>query len=190
MAADTKPTDDELMQRVQGGDAGAFEDLVGRYRAAPRAFADRMTGDGAAAEDIVQETFVRVYEERGEYIAMGHFRAWIYTISRNLCHDRFREPTLLSFDPDMPLALLVGVASIDGRSWEPASDADRLDQVGRAAKGLPDAMWEAVELKYYHGLKIREIAQVLDCPPGTGKSRLHYALKQMARTLSAGQPEA
>ncbi len=128
---------------------------------------------------------MRVYEERRDYIPMGRFRAWIYTIARNLCCDRFREPRPVRFDLDMPLILWSGVDPTSAyASWQETAADERLAKIGQAAEQLPPLMREAVTLKYYHALKLKEIAQVQDCPVGTVKSRLHYALKRMARMVA------
>ncbi len=179
-------TDDELMRDFQGGDVGAFEELVRRYRARLYAFAESMTHDPGAADDVVQETLVTVFEQQADYIPMGRFRAWVYTIARNLCRDRFREPSPVRFSADMPLILWSGVARTRGAErWSQETErTERLERVGEAAGELPKPQREAVMLKYYHGLKLREIAEIQGCPLGTAKSRVHYGLKAIENIVS------
>jgi RNA polymerase sigma-70 factor (ECF subfamily) len=181
--------DDQWMREFQEGDVPAFEELLARWRGPLLALARSLTEDWATADDIVQETFVRVYEQRREYIPSGRFPSWICTIARNLCYDKLREPAPLALEPDMPLVLWLGAS---GGRPEPATESvadERLAQVERAAEKLPPPMREAVMLKYYHGLKIKEIAEIQDCPAGTVKSRLHYARKRMEELVSALNPD-
>ena len=179
-------SDDDLMRAFQSGDVEAFEKLVERWRGPLWAFASGMTSDPATVDDIVQETFVRIYEQHRDYIATGRFRPWIYTIARNLCRDRFRQPTVRSLDLDAPLILW---SRLDGTTRRARSEAgqdrgDRIGRIARAAEDLSEPMREVVLLKYYHGLKAKEIAEVAGCPVGTVKSRLHYALKRIERMVA------
>ena len=186
MTLEREKTDDDLMRKFQEGDVEAFEELLGRYQAPLAAFAEGLTGDPGGADDVVQETFVRVYEQRADYIPTGRFRAWIYTIARNLCRDRFRCPAPVPFNLDIPLVLWSGLKrrpETDG--WaERAERSDRLRKIGQAATQLADPQKEAVMLKYYHGLGVKEIAEVQGCPVGTVKSRLHYALRRIEQMVS------
>jgi len=179
-------TDDDLMAEFQGGSVAAFEELVRRYQARLTVYAETMTADGPAADDVAQETFVRVFEQRREYVASGHFRAWIYKIARNLCVDRFREPALFSLDVDVPLLLWSGLKRTEDVSEQlrKLEESEQLARLGREARRLPGPMRDVVLLRYYHGLKTREIADVIGCPVGTVKSRLHYALERLQRMVS------
>jgi RNA polymerase sigma-70 factor (ECF subfamily) len=184
---ETRPeSDDDLMRDFQAGNVEAFEELVGRYHAPLYAFADRFVGDRSAADDVVQEAFLRVYEERADYIASGHFRAWLYTIARNLCLDRLRRRDFLPLDLDMPLILWSGLRRTpEVEGWEEETERSmRLEAIGRAANELPARQREAVLLKYYHGLKVDEIAEVQECPAGTVKSRLHYGLRAIRKIVA------
>lgn len=186
MATGNERPDDELMRAFQNGEVDAFEALFERYRSPLSAFALGSTGEPATAEDVAQETFIRVYEQHKEYVPTGHFRAWIYTIARNLCCDRFREPVLVGLDLDIPLVLWSGHRrSEETARWkEKTEHSERMGRLGQGVDQLPPPMREVVTLKYYHGLKAREIAEVQDCPVGTVKSRLHYALKRLGEIIS------
>lgn len=179
-------SDDCLMQAFQGGDVDAFEELVRRYRGRLAAFAESQLHDPSAADDVVQETFLRVYQEHRDYIPRGRFRAWAYTIARNLCRDRFRALARRRYDPDMPLILLTGLAREGDGPDRDEEEEWRLERVRSAAAELPEPMRQVVQLKYYHGLTAREIAELQDCPVGTVKSRLHYALKRIGAVVQEG----
>jgi RNA polymerase sigma-70 factor (ECF subfamily) len=187
MSPTESASDDDLMRAFQEGDTPAFEELVRRYRARLAAFAQSHLRDASAADDVVQETFVRVYEEHRDYIPRGRFKAWVYTIARNLCCDRFRATARTTFDLDMPIILWTGLGQADGEPPAAEDEPDeRLTRIRAAADELPEPMRETVQLKYYHGLKAREIAQIQDCPLGTVKSRLHYALKRIGEAVTGG----
>lgn len=179
-------TDDDLMRALQSGDAGAFEMLVERYRHRLSAFVSGMAHDPATVDDVVQETFIRVYEGRGDYIPTGHFKAWAYTIARNLCMDRFRRPVVRSLDLNMPLVLWSWPGG--GADGQPADEwaarDEQLERIRKAAENLSGPMREVVRLKYYHGLKLKEIAEITGSPLGTVKSRLHHALKRIRKMIA------
>ena len=180
-------SDDDLMRAFQGGEVEAFEALVARYQKPLAVFVHSRTAESATTDDIVQETFIRVYEHHRDYIPSGRFRAWVYAIARNLCCDKSREPTFRSFDLDMPVLLWSGLRPVSHGPGidEGAGDSERLERVSQAAELLRPLMREAVILRYYHGLKLAEIAEVQDCPVGTVKSRLHYAVRRMKKSLSS-----
>ena len=87
---------------------------------------------------------------------------------------------------DMPLVLWRGLGRpSNAESWaRQKAEDEQLKQIDCAARQLPPLMWEAVALKFYHNLKLKEIAEIQNCPVGTVKSRLHYALKRMGDMVS------
>ena len=90
----TERSDEELMALFQEGDAGAFTILVRRYKDDLTNFAFRFVGDRAEAEDLVQETFVRVFRKKGLYTGVAKFSTWLYTIASNLAKSRLRRMAL------------------------------------------------------------------------------------------------
>src|SRR5437867_12262451 len=100
---DQEKTDEELLAEFQQGDAGAFERLLRRHRRPLYTFFVRMLGDRARAEDLAQETFLRIVKGSAQWEHRARFQTWLYTIARNLCvaasrRDRFRR----SQSPDGP----------------------------------------------------------------------------------------
>ena len=171
-------SDDDLMRAYQAGDVDAFEELVRRYRTRLTAFAAQRLGDRGLAEDFVQETFLRVWQGAGDYIPMGRFRAWLYTIARNLCTNSLAGARRhLGLTPDAPMILWTWELE---KPAEEGVEAEELHQrLEQAAATLPEKQRRAVMLRYYHGLSMGEIAEVEGCPAGTVKSRLHHALKRL-----------
>lgn len=181
-----KPSDDDLMRSVQAGDVDAFEALVSRYRAPLEVFLAQMLGDRDLAQDFAQEAFLRVYQEASEYIPMGRFRGWVYTIARNSCLNSIGSAKRhRALTPDAPLILWnwQKVATVPTDTEDERRIALRKETELAAAR-LPERQRRSVLLKYVHGLSISEIADVEDCPEGTVKSRLHYALRRLREKLA------
>ena len=181
-------TDEQAMWRVQTrDDQEAFAELVRRWHPPIRSLCIRMTGDEHQGEDLAQEAFVRVFAGRARFQQSRRFSTWLWRIAMNACHDeqrrvRRRAETPLEDD---------GVEEWEGpalTALEPAPDEhaasqDRADLVRRALQALPETHRAVVVLREYEGLKLREIAEVLDIPEGTVKSRLADALARLAARL-------
>ncbi|MCC6805720.1 MAG: sigma-70 family RNA polymerase sigma factor [Anaerolineae bacterium] len=167
--------DDEAVYRqMRQGDEAALAELVARYHTAVYRFLYRYTGDPALADDLAQEAFIRLVTYRGD--APVHFRAWIYTIATNLARDHFqsaayRHEQAVDFETDEPSA---------DDSLPESADVD----VTSALMSLPPAHREVIILRFYHDLKLDEIAAVTGAPLGTVKSRLFHALKRLKGFLA------
>ncbi len=160
------------MQRLQAGDEHAFADLLDRYRAPLFAFLSRRCGDSASAEDLFQETWLRVVRRRASFDPARRFSTWLFQIANNLCRDLHRRR---GTERRAREAMRDAARSEPLRA--PALDA-RLDARERLAR-LPDPLRAVIVLRYYQRMQEREIAEVLGIRPGTVKSRLHSALKKL-----------
>lgn len=183
-------TDEQAMWRLQhSGDGEAFATLMERWRGPIARLCTRMTGDAHRGEDLAQEAFLKLYSQRHQYRAEGRFSSFLWRIALNLCHDESRrnrrrsEVPLESEDEDQPghLDLLADDAP---SASEQVEDNERAQIVSRALLRLPEHYRSVVVLKHYHGLKLREIAEVLGIPDGTVKSRLSEGLQQLGRYLT------
>lgn len=160
--------DDVLMDLVCRGSSEAFRELVERWQAPLHQFFRLMGIDRSAAEDCLQETFLRLFAYRGRYRPRhGGFRAFIFRLGRNVSVDLFRRAgrSVAGASLESEPAVAAGAVGID----------DRLDCEWALAH-LPERLRAVVVLSIYEGLSYREIADVLDLPVGTIKSRMHYAL--------------
>jgi RNA polymerase sigma-70 factor (ECF subfamily) len=178
-------TDEQAMECVQASDdPEAFAELVRRWEAPVRALCVRMTGDERYGEDLAQETFVRVFASRARFEPGRKFSTWLWRIALNLCYNERRRRGVRAEQPldedgdDGPLL----------RAYEPGPDEQLIEQeqaalVRAALQNLPATHRAVVVLREYEGLKLREIAEVLDIPEGTAKSRLADALTQLSRRL-------
>lgn len=163
-------TDEALIAAVAAGDEGALEQLCRRYERRLHRFLSRYTG-GCDADDLYQETWLRAVRAAPRFDGSRRFSTWIFQIAVNLCRDWHRRRRT---DPAAP-ADIEELAGADGRSRvEAAIDARRL------LAALPEAQRSVVILRHYHGLSEADVAEILDCPRGTVKSRLHHAMARLS----------
>jgi len=173
-----EPTSENLLSRIADGDREAFEVLTRRFLRPIHAEALRVVGDAAAAEDVTQEVFVRIWRSADRFDAdRGSAAAWICTIARNRARDhvRVRRPIPVEELPEQ----LDESTGADGTQLR---DAEALD-VHAALSELAEPLRELIELAYWHGLSQSEIADRLRVPLGTVKTRTRRALAQLAELL-------
>lgn len=196
-------TDEELIRRCRREDLSALEELLSRYRNRLMAFIYSVVRDYHLAEDIFQETFLRVYREARGFREGSSFKTWLYTIALNLARDALRRSKRR---PEISLETEMG----SGREGEPGRVSDLIpgrepgprEEAGgreleeileRELSVLSEDHRRVIVLSRLNGLKYREIAEVLGIPSGTVRSRLHYALEQLRRGMESrgiGGPEA
>lgn len=182
-------SDEQAMWRVQqADDEAAFAQLVRRWEGPIQRLCERMTGDGHAAEDLAQETFVRVFARRKEYQAEGKFSTWLWRIALNLCYDELRrrqrrEKNFYAGEGGEPLSDPEAFTAADCAPDELLADRERSGLVRRALDQLPEIYRTVLVLRHYEDLKFREIAEVLGVPEGTVKSRMAEALAQFGQLL-------
>jgi RNA polymerase sigma-70 factor (ECF subfamily) len=181
------------MVRFQGGDRGAFAVLVRRHQGPLFNFALRHLGTSAAAEEVVQDAFVRVVRNAGDFKHAARFSTWLYTIARNLCVDEGRKRVHRRHASlDQPRAGAEG----DGRTLgeqtgdkaanveRSAAAAEIRARVADAVDGLPEEQREVFLMREVSGLPFKEIAEIVGVPENTIKSRMRYALERLQGALS------
>jgi len=170
-------TDGELIARVGEGDPGAFELLYHRYARPVFALALRHLGDRGRAEDAVQETFASIWRSAGSYRReRGPGAPWLYAVARNAIVDRRRslgEPPAETIEEDSGEAGPAERAESSWTAW----------RVHRALLELPEHERRLIELAYWGGLTQSEIAEFLNVPLGTVKTRTRSALTRLADLL-------
>lgn len=171
-------SDEDLMKQVRSGDRQAFDELMQRYQQPLLNFFQRM-GVIHDAEDMVQDTFVKLYQSRKRYKQTAGFKTFIYTIARRVSIDRHRKKMRrpeVEYDD--------ALETPHDLSRSPAGTAaDRID-VAEALLKLPETMRPVVILSVMEGLTMKEAAEVLGIPEGTVKSRLFHALKQLRNIIT------
>jgi RNA polymerase sigma-70 factor, ECF subfamily len=178
-------TDEEAMNRVQkDGDPRAFAALVERWEQPIQRLCARMTGDVTTGEDLKQETFARVFARRMTFEQrQARVSTWLWRIAINLCHDELRRrsarPVIVGDEDDISAELPDTLPSPDAN----AAQNEEAELLRRAVLRLPERYRSVVLLRHTEGLKLREIAAVLDLPEGTVASRLNQSLDLLARLL-------
>ncbi len=165
--------------RTAGGDPEALVGLMEEHRHRLFGYLLRIAGDRAAAEDLFQQTWLRVMEQIGRYDGRRRFEAWLFAIAHNLAIDYLRRKRPESLEesgadpPDRGASALE--ASIAG---------ERRAMVGAAMAKLPAVYRETVALRFEQDLKLEEIAAVLNTPLSTVKSRLRRGLEALRAELT------
>ena len=188
-------SDEQAMWRVKmEDDAEAFGQIVSRWQAPVRNLCTRMTGDLHKAEDLAQETFVRLYARRGDYEPSAKFSTYLWRVALNLCYDELRrkgrrKETSLDNDEGEKLIRLEEIAAPQELPGAILEANERAEQVKDAILKLPEIYRTVVVLRHYENLKFREIAEVLNVPEGTVKSRMADAMAQLADLLKPARAE-
>jgi RNA polymerase sigma-70 factor (ECF subfamily) len=172
-------TDAKLVENFRKGDIESFNRLVERWQQRIHRFAYRYFASHDEAMEITQKTFIRVYKKLNTLDDAEKFAAWIYRIANNLCLDETkragrRRSTSMETLPKHPVA--EGLASNPDQQVQ-RSELGSILQL--ALNQLPPEQRIVVIMKEYEGLKFREIADILDEPENTVKSRLYYGLKKL-----------
>jgi RNA polymerase sigma-70 factor, ECF subfamily len=176
-------TDHELVYAARDGDTLAFDSLFYRYRDGIFRLGLAITKDPSAAEEIVVDTFARAHRALARLEPDDSLRPWLYRVAVNLSYNRRpRKGVVLSSLDD---AVDEALANEDGSPSHVAEQAELRGLVLGAVEELGPKHRLVVVLHYLNGLNLAEIAEVVDCPIGTVKSRLHYALRRLRKHLAA-----
>lgn len=181
-------SDAELVQRMADGDVGALDVLYSRYARPVYSFALRIVGDGPLAEEVLQEAFLRAWQQAGRFeFARGSFASWLLSIAHNLAIDevrrRQRRPQRAdAVEIDDVLRLEVD----ESANVEEAAEATELRaRIGAVMARLPPPQRQVIELAYFEGLTQREIAALLDEPLGTIKTRMRLGMLKLKEYLAS-----
>jgi RNA polymerase sigma-70 factor (ECF subfamily) len=179
-------SDEELVTLSQEGDLDSFNQLVVRWERPIYALAYRVIGREEDARDVAQETFLRAFRALKGFKGQAKFSSWLYRITLNLCRDWIRREkrTPVSPTPEgIDIIELAGEAT-PSESMEELVGRRQLGRaVSKAMAMLPEDQRTAIILKEYHGLTFQEIAELLDCPLSTVKTRLYQGLTVVRRQL-------
>lgn len=182
------------MERAQCDDRVAFGVLMRRYERPLYNFVRRMIGSASDAEDLFQETFLRVYRHRSRYRAGKPFRPWLYRIATNLCKDHLRYRSHRRHASlDAPLGDEGGSLGdvVANGSADPLAKAEATETLARleaAVQALPVKHRTVFLMARYDGLSYEEIARTLRIPVGTVKSRMNKAVSILMDAVGRGAP--
>ena len=158
-----------LILELKQNNPEVVDQVVDRFSKPLFAFIMRMIDDQATAEDIFQDTWIRVIRNIGTFRGDCRFSTWLFQIALNLCRNQMRRKARRSF---------VGIEEASNLADDPGVDGMKILQaqkVRRLVASLPPKMREVIVLRYYHNKTDVEIAEVTGLPPGTVKSRIHRA---------------
>jgi RNA polymerase sigma-70 factor (ECF subfamily) len=173
-------SDQQLAARIRSGDGEALAQLVERYHGPLVGYLYRMTGGQAAlADDLCQETFVRVLKGITGYRGGSSVKTWLYSIATNLARDYFRSASTRRDRPLMDVERLPD----DGDLEHTVIDAQDAVLIVRALAELPEHQRETIVLRFYQDLSLADIAEVLNVPTGTVKSRLSLGLQRLKNSF-------
>jgi RNA polymerase sigma-70 factor (ECF subfamily) len=179
-------TDEQLIARFQSGDERAYIELVNRYRDRLINFVYPFLGDFEQAEDVVQETMLKLYEKKHYYREIAKFSTWIYTIARNLANTELRKKKRRK-------TTYISRMTNDDRQYDiPAVQADLnqnlqnefiRDRIYAAIKELPEHFKTVIILRDIQELSYDDISNIVGVPLGTVKSRINRARLQLQAEL-------
>jgi RNA polymerase sigma-70 factor (ECF subfamily) len=183
-------SDAEMMLRVKAGDDAAFDYLVQKYRRPIIGFMYRMAHNAAAAEDLAQEVFLRVYRSRGSYEPSAKFSTWLYRIATNLGvnfardtrHER-PENVMNLDEPDMETGQAPDLADKVPNVEEEILRRERLTAIRQKVEALPERQRMAVLMHKYQQMDYRQIAEVLKLSESATKSLLFRAYETLRQEL-------
>lgn len=180
------PSAEELMARVARRDASALEQLYDEYSGAALGLALRMLGDRTVAEEVVQESFWRVWRRAETFEPDRRFLTWLFSIVHHLAIDELRKrrgrasSVELDADPDQAWDLPDEGMNVEETAWSNVAG----EQVRAAMARLPQAQRTVIELAYFEGLTHQEIADRLNEPLGTVHTRARLGLLKLAEILN------
>jgi RNA polymerase sigma-70 factor (ECF subfamily) len=179
-------SDADVMLRVKAGDDAAFEYLVQKYRRPMVGYMYRMCHNVAAAEDLAQEVFLRVFRSRGNYEPSAKFTTWLYRIATNLAVNRARdsrherpENTVSVDEPDQETGLALDLRDTSLSAEETILRQERMAAIRQRVQSLPERQRTAVVMHKYQQMDYREIASVLKLSESATKSLLFRAYETL-----------
>lgn len=175
------PDDQELVEEILGGSQAAMEVLTRKYYKPINAFVYRKVGDKEAAYDLTQEIFIKVIQRIHSYSRKGSFQNWLYSIAINHCRDYWGSAAFRqgAQSLEVPAEIASGEKSVPYIFER----KETREQIKQALNSLPDYQREALILKYFHHMKIKDIANVTSSNVPTVKSRLKQGLGKLAKLL-------
>lgn len=180
--------DQALVRRVQAGEKGAFDLLVRKYQHKLTSVISRYVGDWSECQDVAQESFVRAYRAIGNFRGDSAFYTWLYKIAINTAKNwlvsQGRRPPTEDVQVEDAEHLDAAVRLKDGSTPERELLRQEIERtVTRAVDALPDELRQAITLREVDGLSYEEIAETMNCPIGTVRSRIFRAREAIDEQL-------
>ncbi|WP_106767018.1 RNA polymerase sigma factor [Paenibacillus faecalis] len=175
-------SDQQLSERMAAGDQDAFEMLVTRYHGPLLSYISGQLQDRQKAQDIVQETFIRMIRHFRQHGALEHVRSWLYRVALNQCKDYWKSSAYRSEG-------LVGEEFPE--RFDPSAGAEELlerqetsAEIAASLETLPAAQRDIITLRFFHDMKLQEISDLLDLPLSTVKTHLYNGLRKLKKLMT------
>ena len=170
-------------------DPDLLDHLIEQYQHRLLRYLIYLSGNRELAEDLFQETWIRVLERGHQYDGRHEFSTWLYAVARNLTIDYMRKKTPVSLDGLMDDEEQAPLEPADTRplAWEVIEQNEQAERISTALVGLPAEYRETVVLRFQEGLALEEIASVTNAKLGTVKSRLYRGLNMLMARLGGAQ---
>ncbi|MGZ5233631.1 MAG: sigma-70 family RNA polymerase sigma factor [Burkholderiales bacterium] len=172
--------DIELIRAIAQGDKRAMHVLFAKHRLSVYRFALRLVDEKEAAEDLVSEAFLNVWRHAGRFEGRSRVSTWLLAITRNLAFSMLRRHPIEKLDDGK-------AAAIQDHADDPEAAVQKKQQsaiLAHCLTKLSPAHREVIDLVYYHGRSIDEVAAIIRVPPSTVKTRIFYARKRIAKLLN------
>ena len=184
----SKDTDQELVRRVQSGDKTAFDLLFSRYQQKIINLISRYVKDSSEVQDVAQEAFIKAFRALPRFRGESAFYTWLYRIAINTAKNhlvsRGRRPPNTDVDIDDAELNPTSTVLQEAESPEAAMARDQLATgIDAAIAELPEDLRSAVTLREFDGLSYEQIAEIMDCPVGTVRSRIFRARESIERHI-------
>jgi RNA polymerase sigma-70 factor, ECF subfamily len=170
-------------------DPNLLDRLIEQYQHRLLRYLIHLSGNRELAEDLFQETWIRVMERGHQYDGRREFSTWLYAVARNLTIDYLRRKSPVSLDGLMDDEERAPLEPADTRpsAWELVAQSQETERINAALAGIPAECREAIVLRFQDGLALEEMAAVTGAPLGTVKSRLYRGLSMLMRPLKGSQ---
>jgi len=175
---------DTLIASCLGGDQTAWEEIVRQHRRKVFNIAYKFTGRHDEAEDLTQDIFLKIFKSLHTFDRRANFQTWLVSVSRNLCIDHYRSvrKERETIDRDVDAGELTPSAP-GQNAYQALEQADRVELLRKAMAELPPSLREAVVKRDLQELSYQEIADQLNLPEGTVKSRINRGRTELARQV-------
>jgi RNA polymerase sigma-70 factor (ECF subfamily) len=188
MPVSERQVDQQLVERVKGGEKGAFDVLVRKYQHRIANLVSRYIYDSAEVADITQEAFIKAYRAIGDFRGDSAFYTWLYRIAINTAKNHIvsmgRRPPGSDVDASDAEQIEAGRAlRVIATPERSLLTREIADTIMRAIEGLPEDLRTAITLREIDGLSYEEISMAMDCPIGTVRSRIFRAREAIDREL-------
>jgi len=180
-------SDEELMSLLTRGGQSAFDELYKRYSKPLLNFFFRMlNNDREKAEDLLHDLFLKIIEKPDSFDGNKKFNTWFYTLASNMIKNEYRSRQIRNEHEKHTLANVNELFELNSESFDKNLFNNRLES---ELKKMDVEMKTLFNLRFLEEMSIKQIAEIMNCPEGTVKSRLFYLTKQLSKKLSVYKPE-